>query len=189
MGHHGIWISYPSTKFLSKSVNFERLKPHRLVGGWVIVVVVVVVVVVVNWDSLWGHSSYARWLWQNFDLAKPSTFLQSMRTLYHLHHLLSQDQSTPVDLTCLSARWSHSLFDLPVHHTCAVVQIKSEFYTKKEKLRFVQSPHLLSQFLRDGFWAGQERDNNLPEKKKKKLDREHTHTHAHAHTQEEVKYP
>jgi hypothetical protein len=99
-----------------------------------------VVVVFVNWDSLWGHSSYAQWLWQHFDLAKPSTLLQSMRTLYHLHHPLSQDQSTHVDLPCLSAQWSHSLFDLPVHHTCAVVQIKSEFYTRKRKGQVCAEP-------------------------------------------------
>jgi hypothetical protein len=59
------------------------------------------------------------------------------------------------------------------------VQIKSEFYTKKEKLRFVQSPHLLSQFLRDPL--SRRRERQQPPREKKKLDREHTHTHTHTH--------
>ncbi len=152
------------------------------VGGWV-----VFVVVVVNWDSLWGHSSYAQWLWQHFDLAKPSTLLQSMRTLYHLHHPLSKDQSTHVDLPCLSAQWSHSLFDLPVHHTwCSCADKIRVLHQKKKRSGLCRAP-LLGQFLRDGFWAGRERDNNLPEKERSLT--KNTHTHTHPHTQEEVKYP
>ncbi len=177
MSHQPSWhsISLSINQILVYNCKFwEDSSLIVWVGGWV----VFVVIVVVNWDSLCGHSSYAQWLWQHFDLANPSTLLQSMRTLYHLHHPLSQDQSTLVDLPCLSARWSHTLFDLPVHHTCAVVQIKSEFYTRKRKGQVCVEPPS-SKSVPQGWVLSRtrERERTTSQRKKEACLGTHTHTH------------